>query len=119
MKHPESRGGDETKNVGKGPARGAWVARRLGLLAVLTIFPLALFASPAAAVIAPIAQNGTPVAVAGGVELKGKIYTYESDTHYHFEYGTTTAYGTSVPVPDADGHRPAAGHDLPLPDRRQ
>jgi hypothetical protein len=24
------------------------------------------------------------------------------DTTYHFEYGTTTGYGTSVPVPDAD-----------------
>jgi sugar lactone lactonase YvrE len=24
------------------------------------------------------------------------------DTTYHFEYGTTTSYGTSIPVPDAD-----------------
>jgi predicted lipoprotein with Yx(FWY)xxD motif len=40
--------------------------------------------------------------VPGGVELKARIYTYESDTHYHFEYGTTTAYGTSVPVPEGD-----------------
>jgi predicted lipoprotein with Yx(FWY)xxD motif len=102
MRHPESCGGGETKDVGRDPGRGPRAARRLGLLASLTILPLAFFASPAAAVIAPIAQNGTPVAVTGGIELKGKIATYESDTHYHFEYGTTTAYGTNVPMPDAD-----------------
>jgi predicted lipoprotein with Yx(FWY)xxD motif len=102
MRHPGTRDGDEAKQGGKDPGRVARTARRLGLLGALTIFPLAFFASPAAAVIAPIVQNGTPVAVAGGVELKGKIYTYESDTHYHFEYGTTTYYGTSVPEPEGD-----------------
>jgi predicted lipoprotein with Yx(FWY)xxD motif len=76
--------------------------RRLSLLVTLAAVPAAVFASPAAAVIKPLAQNSAPAAVAGGVELKGRIYTYESDTHYHFEYGTTTAYGTSVPVPEGD-----------------
>jgi predicted lipoprotein with Yx(FWY)xxD motif len=76
--------------------------RRLGLLTALTLLPTAVFAGPAAAVIKPIAQTSAPAAVAGGVELRGRIYTYESDTHYHFEYGTTTAYGTSVPVPEGD-----------------
>jgi predicted lipoprotein with Yx(FWY)xxD motif len=102
MRHPENCGGDRTTDVDDDPGRATRAARRLGLLGALTILPLAFFVSPAAAVIAPIVQNGTPAAVAGGIELKGKIYTYESDTTYHFEYGTTTAYGTSIPVPDAD-----------------
>jgi predicted lipoprotein with Yx(FWY)xxD motif len=72
------------------------------LLAALTILPTAVLAPSAGAVIKPIAQTSAPSAVAGGVELRGRIYTYESDTSYRFEYGTTAAYGTSVPVPDGD-----------------
>ncbi|HMC49428.1 MAG TPA: hypothetical protein VKH20_02195 [Solirubrobacterales bacterium] len=83
--------------------------RRLVLLGALTILPAAFFAAPAAAVIAPVVQNSAPAAAPGGVELRGRIYTYENDTHYRFEYGTTTAYGTSVPVPDGDaGIQPIA-----------
>lgn len=95
MRHPDSGAGQNASG-----ARG--LGGRLGLLGALTVMPLAFLPSPAAAVIAPIVQTSAPVAVSGGFELRGKIYTYESDTHYHFEYGTTTAYGTSVPVPDAD-----------------
>jgi predicted lipoprotein with Yx(FWY)xxD motif len=87
----------------------ATAVRRIVLLAAFALLPAALFASPAAAVIAPLVQNSAPAAVPGGVELRGRIYTYESDTHYHFEYGTTTAYGTSVPVPEGDaGVQPIA-----------
>jgi predicted lipoprotein with Yx(FWY)xxD motif len=102
MRHPGTRGGDEAKDAGRDPGGVARAARRLGLLGLLTLVPLAIFASPAAAVIAPVIVNKAPTAVTGGIELHATIYTYESDTHYHFEYGTTTAYGTSVPVPDAD-----------------
>jgi predicted lipoprotein with Yx(FWY)xxD motif len=42
------------------------------------------------------------VQTAEGFELKGTVYDYGGTTTYHFEYGTTTAYGTSVPTPDAD-----------------
>jgi predicted lipoprotein with Yx(FWY)xxD motif len=42
------------------------------------------------------------VRTAEGFELRGVVYNYGGTTTYHFEYGTTTAYGTSVPVPDAD-----------------
>ncbi|HXF32707.1 MAG TPA: hypothetical protein VN522_14425 [Solirubrobacterales bacterium] len=38
---------------------------------------------------------------AEGFELEGVVYGYGATTTYHFEYGTTTAYGTSVPMPDA------------------
>ncbi|HEX4465111.1 MAG TPA: hypothetical protein VH042_10775 [Solirubrobacterales bacterium] len=68
----------------------------------MTILPAAIFAGPAVAVIKPVVQTSAPAAVAGGVELRGRIYTYENDTHYRFEYGTTSTYGTSVPVPDGD-----------------
>jgi predicted lipoprotein with Yx(FWY)xxD motif len=34
--------------------------------------------------------------------MKGTVNPYGLDTTYHFEYGTTTAYGTSLPVPDVD-----------------
>ncbi|MGH2974359.1 MAG: hypothetical protein ACRDLL_05755 [Solirubrobacterales bacterium] len=109
MRQVKTQAGDETgrpvresaRKTAVG-ARGLGVVRRLGLLGAFAILPAALFASPAAAVIAPVVQNVPPTAVPGGVELKGKIYTYESDTHYRFEYGTTTAYGTSVPVPEGD-----------------
>jgi hypothetical protein len=36
------------------------------------------------------------------LELSGSVDPTGLDTTYHFEYGPTTAYGTSVPVPDAD-----------------
>jgi predicted lipoprotein with Yx(FWY)xxD motif len=78
-------------------------ARRFFLPAALAILPGALFVGPAAATaLKPYVLNGTPAAVSGGVELKGTIYTYNADTHYHFEYGPTTAYGTNVPMPEAD-----------------
>jgi len=72
-----------------------------------TAFPilaLAAFPGPAAAIInAPPLVNPKPaVQTAGGFELKGSVDPYGLDTHYHFEYGTTTSYGTDVPVPDAD-----------------
>ena len=37
----------------------------------------------------------------GSATLNGTVNPAGSETSYHFEYGTTTAYGTSVPVPAA------------------
>jgi DNA-binding beta-propeller fold protein YncE len=39
---------------------------------------------------------------ATSVELDARIDPKGYDTTYHFEYGTSTDYGTSVPVPDGD-----------------
>jgi hypothetical protein len=39
---------------------------------------------------------------AAGATLAGQINPLGRDTTYHFEYGTSLAYGSSVPVPDAD-----------------
>jgi predicted lipoprotein with Yx(FWY)xxD motif len=82
---------------------GARIAIGIAFCASL-VAPAALGGAAAAAEpeIPPVVMTGQPVAVAGGFTLKGTIYTYSLDTHYHFEYGTTTAYGTNVPIPDAD-----------------
>ncbi len=34
--------------------------------------------------------------------LEGQVNPFGLDTTYRFEYGTSTSYGTSIPVPDAD-----------------
>lgn len=58
-------------------------------------------ASASAAVIYPPRLSGA-TRTAEGFELKGVVYDYGGTTTYHFEYGATTAYGTSVPMPDAE-----------------
>jgi hypothetical protein len=35
-------------------------------------------------------------------QVEARINPLGHDTHYRFEYGTSTAYGSSVPVPDGD-----------------
>jgi predicted lipoprotein with Yx(FWY)xxD motif len=75
------------------------------------VVALALPSGAAAAVLyPPVAGNANRTA--SGFELTGTVYDYGgagATTTYHFEYGTTTAYGTSVPMPDADaGSGPAS-----------
>jgi predicted lipoprotein with Yx(FWY)xxD motif len=85
--------------------RRAGVHLAIGIVLCASLLAPAALAGTAAAAepeIPPVATTSPAVAVAGGYTLKGTIYTYSLDTHYHFEYGTTTAYGTNVPVPDAD-----------------
>ena len=76
-------------------------AVRLAIGTSLASLALASFPALAAAA-APSATVDPAVQIAGGFSLKGTIEPHELDTHYHFEYGTTTSYGTNVPVPDAD-----------------
>jgi hypothetical protein len=38
----------------------------------------------------------------GSATLQAQLNPLGSDTTYHFEYGTSTAYGESAPIPDAD-----------------
>jgi predicted lipoprotein with Yx(FWY)xxD motif len=75
----------------------------VAMLAVGMIVAAALSAASAsAAVLYPPRLSGT-VRTAEGFELKGVVYAYYGGTTtYHFEYGTTTAYGISVPMPDAE-----------------
>jgi predicted lipoprotein with Yx(FWY)xxD motif len=80
--------------------RGRHVAGLLGVVAVIGAMA-SLPATAGATVIYP--PNASPAAqTATGFELKGDVYNYGGTTTYHFEYGTTTAYGTTVPVPDAE-----------------
>jgi predicted lipoprotein with Yx(FWY)xxD motif len=90
-----------------------------GLIAIV-VLAVALFlalpgAAGAAVLYPPIA--GTAKETASGFELTGTVYNYggaSADTTYHFEYGTSTEYGSSVPVPDAD-----AGSGLATPVSQQ
>jgi DNA-binding beta-propeller fold protein YncE len=51
----------------------------------------------------PSIDSAAAVNVTGvSADLTAKINPNGFDTHYRFEWGTSTAYGTTVPVPDAD-----------------
>jgi len=83
-----------------GHSRGRRVAGLLGVAAVVGAIA-SLPATAGASVFYP--PNASPaVQTATGFELKGDVYNYGGTTTYHFEYGTTNAYGTTVPVPDAE-----------------
>jgi hypothetical protein len=82
-------------------------ARRRAVRAVLctSAMAMALAAFPALAgaiVLAPLLGPVTATPSMTGATLNATIYPYGADTHYRFEYGPTSSYGTSVPVPDGD-----------------
>jgi phosphodiesterase/alkaline phosphatase D-like protein len=81
--------------------RRARAGRAAGLLVGALLGVLVLLPGTAAAFSYPPTVSPA-VQTAEGFELKGTVYDYGGTTTYHFEYGTTTAYGTSVPMPDAD-----------------
>jgi predicted lipoprotein with Yx(FWY)xxD motif len=99
MRHLEApcEGNAQIRHDRRGAAVRIAVGTSLAAL-ILAAFP----ALSSAFMAAPIVEANPAVQVAGGFDLRGTIYPYELDTHYHFEYGTTTAYGTSVPVPEGD-----------------
>src|SRR4051812_27278925 len=68
----------------------------------LTSAALALVALPATALAAPPAAPGATTGPASNVTptsatVSGTVNPNKQNTTYHFEYGTTTAYGTSTP----------------------
>lgn len=93
-----------TSGIGRGdwlgPRRSGRHAIGLGLVALLAA--LVLLPGTAAAEVLYPPRLGPATRTAEGFELKGTVYNYGGTTTYHFEYGTTTAYGTSAPMPDAD-----------------
>ena len=97
----------QTRDRDDGPSRlrrdRGRAVRWLGAGALLPL-AFAAFPGPAAAIInaPPLVSPKPAVQTAGGFELRGSVDPYGLDTTYHFEYGTTTAYGTNVPAPDAD-----------------
>ena len=46
--------------------------------------------------------NAATGVVAGGATLNGTVNPESQATTYHFEYGKTTSYGTSVPIPSGN-----------------
>jgi predicted lipoprotein with Yx(FWY)xxD motif len=80
---------------------GCVVRRGLALLAVAMIVGAAISAANASAAVLYPPRLSPAVRSAEEFELRGTVYDYGGTTTYHFEYGTTTAYGTSVPMPDA------------------
>jgi predicted lipoprotein with Yx(FWY)xxD motif len=82
-----------------GHSRGRRVSGLLGVAAV--VGAMASLPATAAAVVYYPPMTSPAVRTATGFELRGNVYSYGTAT-YHFEYGTTTTYGTSVPMPDAE-----------------
>jgi hypothetical protein len=84
-----------------GVARG-WAARAV-LCTSVAVFALAVSPALAGAVtLAPLLGQVTATPSTTGATLNATIYPYGAETHYRFEYGPTSSYGTSVPVPDGD-----------------
>ncbi len=73
----------------------------VAMFAVAMIVAAALSAVSASAAVIYPPYLAPAVRTAEGFELKGTVYDPGATTTYHFEYGTTTAYGTSVPMSDA------------------
>jgi hypothetical protein len=99
--------------------RRQWARRRrrsVCLLAVLgALTSVLLGAFPAAAgAFAPLLGPVSATPTASGATFNATVYPYGLDTHYRFEYGPTTAYGTSVPVPDGDAGSAAYPTAVPV-----
>lgn len=90
------------KKVLVGCSAGCVARRGLALLAIAMIVVAAFSAASASAAVLYPPRLSAAVRTAEGFEVKGTVYDYGGTTTYHFEYGTTTAYGTSVPMPDAN-----------------
>jgi hypothetical protein len=52
-----------------------------------------------------ISEGGATGITQTTTTLNGEVYPNAVETTYHFEYGTTTSYGSSIPIPDGNiGH---------------
>ncbi len=56
------------------------------------------FTTPPSAPAAPSVVANPPEAIVDGYKLKGAVNPNHLETHYHFEFGTTTAYGENLPA---------------------
>jgi hypothetical protein len=92
------------EKIGGGP--GPRSRRRLAAKALLctsvVAFACAALPSLAAASVYPtleplvVGTSATPTS--NGAKLTATVYPYGAETHYYFEYGTNTSYGTDVPM---------------------
>jgi streptogramin lyase len=66
-------------------------------------------------VVPPTVTTGPPSEIAtGGATLNGMINPEGQPTTYHFEWGTTAAYGTQLPNPDASVGSDRGAHEVSL-----
>jgi hypothetical protein len=84
---------------------GVMSIRRMSLVAVMSLCAFAggvLSSAPAALAVAPpVVEEEAVLDVAGtSATFQAKIDPEGSETTYRFEYGTSTAYGSNIPVPD-------------------
>src|SRR6202035_3413241 len=84
---------------------GVMSVRRLSSVSVVWLCVFAgsmLVSAPAAlAVSPPVVEEASVVNVAStSATLQAKIDPEGNETTYRFEYGTSTAYSSSIPVPD-------------------
>ncbi len=59
------------------------------------------FMTPTPPPSAPVATVEAPQTIGNVYHLRGEINPDSLETTYHFEFGTSTSYGTSLPIPDA------------------
>jgi hypothetical protein len=92
---------------------GLMRARRLVLVVLIALCASgvsALWGGSALAAGAPtVGEEWAEEVGITSAKLAAKVNPNESDTTYHFEYGTNAAYGTNVPVSGADIGAGAAG----------
>jgi hypothetical protein len=83
---------------------GVMIARRLTWTTVVLLCSLAGFLSfspVALAVSPPVVEEEAVLDVAGtSATFRAKIDPEGNETTYRFEYGTSEAYGSSIPIPD-------------------
>ena len=135
MRHPETRGGDETKDAGRDPGHLARAARRLGLLGALAILPLVAVAGPGVGAAMAAEPEIPPIVVIEPGGRRTRRLRNESARSTPTASTPTTTSNTArrpptaptLPVPDGDAgtsarsagltgrHRRPAEHDLPLP----
>ncbi|HMC49427.1 MAG TPA: fibronectin type III domain-containing protein, partial [Solirubrobacterales bacterium] len=102
-----------SRGTRKGSRQRGSRAGRLAFCGALASLLLAVCA-PAAGAFAPLLGPVSATPTTNGSTLKATVYPYGLDTHYRFEYGTTTAYGTSVPAPDGDAGSAAYPTAVPV-----
>ncbi len=89
--------------VGKSSGRFRRRSRSRRLVLLVAVASLLLATTPrAAGAFAPLLGPASATPTSSGATLNATIYPYGLDTSYRFEYGSTTAYGTSAPVPEGD-----------------
>ena len=95
---------DQFEMIGRGlspRSRRSFVAKALFYTSIVTVV-FAVMSSGAAAsgypTLAPLVIGTSANPTATGAKLSSTVYPYGADTQYYFEYGSTTSYGTDIPM---------------------